>query len=914
MLIGEAPGDKESIAGRPFVGPSGEELTRYLRAAGINRADCYITNLCKHQPRRTPHGKQLPPSPEEIAQYVDELELEMQWAEPEIVCTVGAYATRFFLGKVEMPLVHGVPHSLSGRIYVPTFHPAAGLHKSAEQPKIYRDFQRLGEVARGELRPIEPTPFAGTSTELLDAASGPERITAILAGRQAIGCDTEGTIADPECVTICVEAGVRWFIGADQPQTLAALNALLNSGTPYELRCHYIVHDLPVLRAMGVSPGPAVVLRDTMVDSYVLQTEPQGLKPLAYRRLHRTMREYEEVVYEAEQRTVLDYLRRVWEERRCRVCGGTGKIPKLGKTGPMKGLKLKSVARCEHCVDGALMLATDPQLVWKAGEPLRVAKPWSLSRTIRMKLTQLDLIEFEVDEDDDDSADDGATDEQSEAARKTWALRKWWDKRANKTPEALAEIERAFGSIRRTRLADVGDPEGTRKYACDDAEAALLIADDLGAEVAQYGLTRRAEIICRATPMFERMERVGMRIDRPYLKQLQAETETELDRLLRRLQWLTGAARNPQSPKIANLLFREMALAPIKLTKGKSRESVDDKVLETLRVQLQKRTDDAAKFGIEVIECITDYREKNKLLGTYILPLQRKADSNDRVHTQITYTRTTTGRPATRNPNQQNIPIRTPEGKKIRNAFVARPGFKLISCDYSQIELVILAHESQDPTLLEAFRTGRDVHRLGASRMFTKPYDDITSDERASCKNLNFGIPYGVTATGLQEQFALRGIMKTEAECQALIDSWFDAHPGVRVYMQKVYAEARVFGYVRESIGGGIRWCPGAKSELRWVREAAQREAGNYPMQGGAASLLEIAMANIWEGPLPLLWSQGVDIEPLVPVHDELVFECQEDMASAAAPLIANEMKYAAELSLPINVGVNIGDRWGELK
>jgi DNA polymerase I len=297
-----------------------------------------------------------------------------------------------------------------------------------------------------------------------------------------------------------------------------------------------------------------------------------------------------------------------------------------------------------------------------------------------------------------------------------------------------------------------------------------------------------------------------------------------------------------------------------------------------------------------------------------VIPLQRKADQHSRVHGEITYTRTTTGRPAMRRPNLQNIPIRTEMGKRIRDSFWARPGFKLLSVDYSQIELVILAHESQDPVMLEAFRTGKDVHKLGASRMFDTPYDSVTKEQRSSVKNLNFGIPYGVSAIGLREQFAIRGIVKTDGECQALIDAWFETHAGVRTFMARVHAEAKRFGYVRESIGGGIRWCPGARSELSWIREAALREAGNFPMQGGAASLLEIAMGGIIRDLLPSLWDSGIDIEPLVPVHDELVFEVEEAYASTAALLIANEMKYAADLSVPINVGIAIADRWGDTK
>lgn len=908
LICGEAPGFKESEIGKPFVGPSGQELTRYLKSAGINRSDCYITNLVKLQPPFT--GKQQPPSPADIERDAAELLEELARVQPEIICAVGAFATRAFLGAdTEMPLMHGLPHKIADRdvTFLSAYHPAAGMHKSEEQIKIYTDFQQLGKLVRGEIGYVPVVPFDGQSIELTDASNGPEQLLGILAGYTIIGCDTEGVPEDPECVTLCVVPGKRWYIAADQPETLAALHAHLNApGGVCELRLHYAVHDIPVLRAMGVVPGPEVVLRDTMVDAYVLGTEPQGLKPLSYRRLHRLMREYEEVIYDAEQRTAINYLQCIWQTKLCTTCWGSGKVRGIGK----KGQPLTTERKCLSCVDGAQLLPTDARLVWKAGE-LKISKPWSLSRSIREKLFKVDVAAV-PDDADDDGGDDDSTDtaEESEAARKTWALRNWWGKRPDKTPAAFDAVIAEFGPMPRTRLSDVGDPEGVRHYACDDAEGALLIGDYLDPDIEALGLTRRAQIIYGAIPMFERMERTGFRVDKPYLAELQTELEIDLDRILQRLKWLTGDPVNPKSPRTADLLFREMGLPVIKLTAGKGRESIDKKVLETLKRQLEHRDDEPSKHAIAVLDLLLEFSEKNTLLTTFVIPLQRRAGPDDRVHGQITYTRTTTGRPAMKKPNLQNIPARTEWGKRIRQAFVARPGYKLLEADYSQIELVILAHESQDAGLLDTFRTGKDAHIAGAARMFEKPYEKVTKEERYSCKNLNFGVPYGISDIGLQAQYALRGISKTQAECQQMIALYFAAHPGVQAYMGKVHAEAKRWGYVRESIGGGIRWCPGVRSDLSWIREAAEREAGNFPMQGGGASLLEIAMERIWRDLLPLLWGHNIDIEPVVPVHDSLLFECEEGWAEVAAPMIANEMKYAVELSVPVNVGVTITDRW----
>lgn len=265
-------------------------------------------------------------------------------------------------------------------------------------------------------------------------------------------------------------------------------------------------------------------------------------------------------------------------------------------------------------------------------------------------------------------------------------------------------------------------------------------------------------------------------------------------------------------------------------------------------------------------------------------------------------------------PNLQNIPKRTERGRRIRTGFVARPGYKLISVDYSQIEMVVLAHESQDPNLLRVFREGLDMHTLAASLVFDTPYEAVTSEQRQSAKHLNFGLVYGITAMGFKAQMDLRGIDVTIEWCEGIIERYFrEFAPGVQAYMKRVHLEAKRTGVVRD-LWGRIRRVPGARSSLDWIQSAALREAGNFPIQSGAQGIIKRAMGDVWRTTLPTLWSSGVDIEPLVQVHDELLFECEESEADDATLLIAATMQAAAKLSVPISVGSVVGGNWGELK
>lgn len=905
MLVGEAPGEMENRYGTPFVGPAGQELDRFLRQAGIKRAQVYITNLCKVWPEKIGR-KQLPPTPEEIERDRPELEREISDVMPSVIVPIGSHAAKYFLGsKFRLRGLHGIPiPGENGVVYLPAYHPAAGLHAIEQQKDIQFDFQQLGRFLRGEIAPPVDEYPEPIYTEYVDSPPDSDGIEFMLAGETLLAMDTEGHYRNPWGLSITAEEGAGYIVRINQPESLALINQHINA---YHGVCsvvfHYAVHDLRVLEPMGITIPPER-LEDTMIMAYLLGTEPQGLKDLARRHCGMEMSSYEDLTREAEDRISQSYVKNILDSTQCPVCWGDGKYRHDRKDG--KGLK-KNPEKCqfELCTDGHLIPPTPESLEWdSATGEVRVKKPWSLARRLKRA--------YESATTPDDPADD---DDESDEDPSWGVLRKKWETIISDIPDVAYELTQRFGHMPETTLDDVEDQEAVVKYSARDADATLRVRNKLMPKIKDWGLVDCMRMDTNILPMLRRMEDTGMQVDTQYFRDLTKKYEGEMDSILYKLQQLVGKHTNPYSgPQVAELLFGDLGLEPIKLTKSGEREAVDDKVLQTISSLMEKReADPIAQVALDAIHLITEYREINKLRGTYTVPIVRYADANSRVHTRLKYTRAATGRLASEGPNLMNIPTRTERGRDIRMGFNAPRGTKLVAIDYAQIEMVILAIESGDANLLRCFREGLDLHTMAASMMFSVPYDEVTKDMRSSSKNLNFGIAYGISAIGLQAQFALRGIHKTEEECQALIELYFEKFaPGVRAYMEKIHSYAIRHGYVRDMFGR-IRHVPAAQSRIDRVRSAALREAGNFPIQAGAQGVIKTAMAKVWDL-MPLFWNEGVHVECLIQVHDELVFEIEESALSWVVPMLENEMKYAVNLPLPLNAEAAIGDYWGELK
>jgi DNA polymerase-1 len=403
-----------------------------------------------------------------------------------------------------------------------------------------------------------------------------------------------------------------------------------------------------------------------------------------------------------------------------------------------------------------------------------------------------------------------------------------------------------------------------------------------------------SEIELPLSSVLARMERIGIRIDRNELQRLSTLMETEIARLTADIHRLAGRPFNIGSPQqLADVLFDELKLpAPVKYGKGKTRSTAAD-VLEALAPEH------------EIVRQALEYRQLTKLKGTYVdaLPAQIDAQTG-RLHTSFNQAGAATGRLSSSNPNLQNIPMRTALGREIRAAFIPREGWKLLVADYSQIELRLLAHFSDDPLLVEAFANGEDIHTRTASEVLGVPPMLVTAEARRDAKAVNFGIVYGISGFGLAQQL---GISRAEAE--KYIKNYFARYAGVRTFIDRTIAEVRQTGVTR-TLFGRERPIPDINSRNANSRGFAERTAVNSPLQGTAADLIKLAMVRIDR----LLSEGNYRSAMLLQVHDELVFECSPEELEAVAAMVKHEMQSVCDLKVPLLVDVGTGVNWRDAK
>ena len=374
------------------------------------------------------------------------------------------------------------------------------------------------------------------------------------------------------------------------------------------------------------------------------------------------------------------------------------------------------------------------------------------------------------------------------------------------------------------------------------------------------------------------------------MKQLDATLSRRQEELETRIKEYAGHDFNINSTQqLGTVLFEELGLESGKRTQRGFSTATD--VLENLR------------GAHPIIEAILSNRSVSKLLGTYVDTLPLMCDGEGRIHTSFLQTGTATGRLSSKNPNLQNIPIRSEDGRMIRSAFVAGSGCRFLSADYSQIELVVLAHVSGDEALRKAFLEGGDVHRYTASLIFDKPGDQIDASERRIAKTINFGIMYGMSAFRLSNELGI-----SRADARTFIDRYFERYSAVKGYVDKVVEEAQEKGYVR-TLGGHVRTVMGINSRNKTVRAAAERVALNTIIQGSAAELMKKAMTAI----SARLAEGGYRARMLLQVHDELIFEVPLEELDAVRTLVRDCMENAEKLSIPLHVGIEDAERWGDM-
>ena len=437
--------------------------------------------------------------------------------------------------------------------------------------------------------------------------------------------------------------------------------------------------------------------------------------------------------------------------------------------------------------------------------------------------------------------------------------------------------------------------EDVKEYAAEDADVTLQLKQHFS-PILESTATKQLfdEIEIPLVPVLADMEREGINLDVPFLHSLSKELSNDIQSLESKIYEIAGEKFNLASPKqLGDILFDKLKIGGAKQKKTKTGQyATGEEVLSYLAL--------TSPF----VQDILDWRQLVKLQNTYVeaLPLQ-VCTQTGRVHTDYMQTVAATGRLSSNNPNLQNIPIRTERGRQIRKAFIARDeNYTLVSADYSQIELRIIAALSGEENMINSFRNGEDIHKSTASKVFNVPLEEVTREQRSHAKTVNFGIIYGVSAFGLSNQTSL-----SRSESKDLIDAYYQTYPRLKAYIQEQIESAREKGYV-QTILGRRRYLKDINSQNMMVRGGAERNAVNAPIQGSAADIIKIAMINIHKRLVSENWKSKM----LLQVHDELVFDVHNSELERIQPMIKHEMENAFIMSVPLEVDLGIGKDWLE--
>ncbi|PKB70554.1 MAG: DNA polymerase I [SAR202 cluster bacterium Io17-Chloro-G6] len=461
--------------------------------------------------------------------------------------------------------------------------------------------------------------------------------------------------------------------------------------------------------------------------------------------------------------------------------------------------------------------------------------------------------------------------------------------------QEMTPISELIGTGRKQISFDQVDIDKAAPYAAADADMTERLHQAFEEPIERDGLgSLMADLEMPLVPVLVTMQRHGIKLDSAVLREMSEDLRQQMFQVEESLYQSIGHTVNINSPlQLSDLLFKEIGLPKTKRTK--TGYSTDANSLEGLK-------------GLHpVVDQILEYRQVSKLKSTYVDALPDMVNpATGRVHTSYNQAGSATGRMSSSDPNLQNIPIRTELGRQVRRAFVAdaAPDWLLFSADYSQIELRVLAHISQDPGLLEAFKRGEDIHASTASLMFDVPVNDVDSEQRRIAKVLNFGVIYGLSPHGISQQTGF-----SREEGATFIETYFAKYPGINEYLEKVKVEARVSQYV-ETLLGRRRYLPDINSPNFNVRGGAERMAINMPIQGTAADIMKLAMIRVQNR----LDDEGLRTKMLLQVHDELVFETPKEEMDALRDLVFDEMPAAMDLDVTLKVDAKWGPTWGDME
>lgn len=822
MLISERLGWEEARAHRLGVGPPGIELWHRLELADApDRNQWYYTKFIKTYSENAP-------APSELLLAGAAMRREIARVQPKLIVSAGAAVTRWLLGRnTDQDTVHGLVH-YSKRVQchvLPIVHPAAALRQPAQyMSALVDDCAAVARAANGVLW--------GGMLDTYEAAPPVFRDRDIMWRDAIIGCDTEGYVEAPECISFAHD-GCAFVAYPDTGKALTHLQKALWKGTP---SFHNAPHDLRVLEAMDFDIRD---FHDTMLMAFLLDEHVQGLKPLAYRHCNLKLDDYDSLIAPLDDERVQQAL----EAYVHRHAGALRRIERL------KGKRKAEAKR---------------------------AIPKAVGAVTRLLANPND-----------------------EALRTRWSRSVFAEAVPLPKPTTWADL-----------LRDVGE-----HYAKADAVAHEALCHAFLPRLRELKLERAYEIDKAALPMVARMETVGVQVDVPSLVALSEELASDYARIEQEIESLLGEKLNPKaSGDVSEMLFDRLGVTPTRLTKSGAHYTTEDKYLK------------ARKGEHGVIQLILDGRETWKMKAAYCERLPHLVSRDSRYHPDFAYTRTASGRLA------ETILLLIPKhslrgwGKKIRSCFVAGLGRVLVSVDLSQIELRVLADNSQDEPFLDVYRAGGDVHADTAHRMLGAPKDKKDQDEslhRLPSKTLNFGIIMGMTEFGLLDQLHSHGLLHWQIDeltdddraegklsTREFRAEWFHGHPGVKAYVEKKKREARRTGAVRDMWGARTRLDAIDCTDERRVREA-ERQAHAIPIQAGADRISKQWMARVWrEVVLP---ARGkFYCEPWCRAHDDLILEVAEERADEVKRQMIALVPQV--LCVPVLAEGKVGGDWGALK
>lgn len=886
MIIGARPAEDEAYMDQSFVGATGAEMDRYFRDAEINGDAIYLTNIVKTFRPGNPE-----PTSQEIERDARILYTEFCRVQPRVIMPLGVAAVKYFLGPdASVESIHGVPQHWEGwgdgpRVVLPAYMPTAGLLNVDLMPHIQNDFNQIAGVLDGSILPMTDQ-YAGK--EQYAEAPDPEKYAdwdfyVNFVDQPFLSIDTEGWRNNPWSIQFTAWAGWGFVIRATHSKAAmdrfrSDLRDFLRRGGKVIL--HNSIHDLEVMRELGVELQVGQFI-DTMVLAYLTQLEPQGLKALAKRHCGMEMMEYEELTRDAQERLALEYLLQAdavdW--------------------GPAEEYLIME-RKIKEVKDKVTGIKTKVDL----GIQPCIKKPWPINKRIRKIL--------------DDLANKEGTD-----------VRDRWHKVCLDHEDVKERVEAKLGPIPIPTLDEVPLDKAIH-YGARDADATHRVFPILWAKIKRRGSDgRNLEQICEidhaVLPMLERMQHVGMPAVASKFEALGVECERRMQIARDNIKKCTGADINPDSPlQVRELLYTQLGIKPPHFTKKGKQGSTDDKALEAIAGEH------------EAVGFIGDYREASKIKSSFVDPLPLLLQRDKRIHCTIRGTRVVSGRLAATNPNLLAIPVRTEFGKQVRSCFEPLPGRVLGSWDLDQIEMREMAHQSRDPLMIRYLSDSRyDIHSETAGMAFGLQINEHADNKkeryanidpllhRYAAKRVGFGIITGITPVGLKRQMdvakaTINGHAWTEDDCEWLINEYLHRmYPGVNRYIEDCRKEARDRGYVRDR-WGRIRYLPAIRSDNPHQAEEAGRQSHSHKISASAQGLIKMAMETIWYL-MQHYWSTGRFIECLLQIHDELIFEADEDpdfMKEWDELVVGALTSVDPTFRVPIKAKGSWGKDWGALK